>query len=129
MANLNNQGSVIGRLAADPRVFTNADGSKKVLLTVYADRAYKNATTGQRDSDRVQLEAWVRAETEGIGVFGHMHTGDLVSLGYSIRSGEYPDKKTGEMIYTQSLAVQDVSLLESLSTTSARLAARLAPAA
>ena len=125
MANVNNSGTVTGRLAADPVSFINADGSKKVMLTVYADRNFKNSTTGQRDSDRVSLETFVRVETDGLGIFGHMHKGDLVSLGYTVRSGSYADKLTGEVIYFQVLRVEDVSLLESLATTNERLAARL----
>lgn len=41
------------------------------MLTVYADGNFRNATTTERDSDRIQLEAVVRAETNGTGTFGH----------------------------------------------------------
>lgn len=99
MANLNNSGSVTGRLAADPVSCINADGSKKVMLTIHADRNFRNSE-GQRDIDRISLETFVRAETEGLGVFGHMHKGDLVTLGYTVRSGSYADKATGEVIYS-----------------------------
>lgn len=33
MSNPMNHGTVIGRLARDPKIFTNSDGSKKVMIT------------------------------------------------------------------------------------------------
>lgn len=127
MSNLNH-GTVTGRLAADPRVFQNGDGSKSVHVTLYVDRDYKSAD-GNRPSDRVQLETYVRPETDVARTpFGYMHQGDLVALGYEVRSSVYPDKQTGEVRYSQGLNITDASLLESASITTARLQKRLAAA-
>ena len=41
-----------------------------------------------------------------------MHKGDLDSLGDELRSGQYPDKMTGNVVYTQVLHVTDASILE-----------------
>ena len=125
MANPNNHGNVVGNLAADPVYFVNDNGTKRVFLTVYARRNCKSKTTRQREADPIRLEAWVRAETEGIGIFEHAHRGDLVNVQYSVRAGEYPDKATGEVIYFQQLHVEDIQLLDSLATSNARLARRL----
>ena len=127
MSNLNH-GNVTGRLAADPKVFTNSDGSKSVHLTVYVDRPYKDSE-GNRPSDRIQLETYVRPETDVARTpFGFMNQGDLVSLGFDVRSSVYPDKQTGEVKYSQVLNIVEASLLESAATTTARLQKRLVAA-
>lgn len=127
MSNLNN-GHVTGRLAADPKVFQNGDGSKSVHLTLYVDRPYRDAE-GNRPSDRIQLETYVRPETDVAKTpFGYMNQGDLVSLSFDVRSSVYPDKVTGEVRYAQVLNIVEASLLESASVTTARLQKRLAAA-
>jgi len=127
MSNLNH-GTVTGRLAADPRVFTNSDGSKSLHVTLYVDRPYRDAE-GNRPSDRIQLETWLRPETGFEKTpFAFMHQGDLVSLGFEVRSSVYPDKVTGEVRYSQVLNIVEASLLESAATTTARLQKRLAAA-
>lgn len=127
MANPNNTGTVVGKVAADPVFFVNDNGTKRVFLTVYARRDFKGRD-GLRGADPVRLEAWVRAETDGIGVFEHVHRGDMVNVQYCVRSGEYADKATGEVIYFQQLHVQGIQLLDSRATTTARLAKRLSAA-
>lgn len=124
MANLANHGSITGKLAADPIAFTNADGSKKVFVTVYAQRNYRSRD-GQRQADRISLETFVAATTDGLGVFDHMHRGDLVQLGFTMRSDEYPHPTTGEIIYKQYLRIESANLLDSVTTVNARLARRL----
>lgn len=125
MAGIKNSGQVIGRLAADVMSFANKDGSKKVYLALMVDRNWV-ASDGQRGSDRVSLEAWVSAATNGLGVYDHMHVGDLVALTYSVRSGSYVVESTGEVVYQQSLVVDRVELLEPRSVTVARRERRLA---
>lgn len=125
MSTPTNAGTVTGRVASTPKVFVTESGAKKVLFTLMVNRPHKNATTGQRDADAVPLEAWVRAETDGIGIFGFMDTGDLVSVSYTVRSSSLPDKETGEVPYRTSLYVIDVELLESKATTQQRRINRL----
>jgi len=125
MSILNRGQITAARLAADPKVFTNSDGSKSVHLTVYVDRSYRGAD-GTRPSDRIQLETFVRAETDIAKTpFAFMHQGDKVALEYELRSSTYADKATGEVKYAQVAHITDVELLDSLATTSARLAQRL----
>ncbi len=77
MSNLNH-GIVTGRLAADPRAFTNSDGSKSVHLTLCVDRDYR-ASDGTRPPDRVSLETWGRLETDVAKTpFGYIHQGEFV---------------------------------------------------
>lgn len=123
--NPNSTASVIGRLANDPRVFENKDGSKKVMLTAFVDRVYADRQ-GHRISDALPFEAFVRAETQGTGPFAHVHKGDLVGLSYEPRLNRYT--KNGAEVFEVKLEIQNISFLESRATTQARLAERVTKA-
>ncbi|KOT47132.1 MULTISPECIES: single-stranded DNA-binding protein [Streptomyces] len=125
MSNPNSTASVIGRAANDPKVFENKDGSKKVMLTVFVERGYTDAQ-GNRNSDALPFEAFVRAQTPGIGPFAHVHRGDLVALGYEPRMNRYT--KNGVEVFEVKLEIQNISFLESRATTQARLAERVTKA-
>ncbi|MFJ5071708.1 single-stranded DNA-binding protein [Kitasatospora sp. NPDC088556] len=122
MANPRNNGQLIGRLANDPKVFTNKDGSKKVLFTVFTDRAYTNAAN-QRDSDAVPVEAFVRAQTQGAGPYDNIHKGDLVAVGFTLRMDRY--SKGGEQVFDLKVISEDITFLEPRSVTQARLNERV----
>lgn len=124
--NPRNNANVTGRLAGDPKVFTNADGSRKVAFTVFADHDYVTKSTGERGSDKVPVEAFIRKEVEGLGVYDFIHQGDLVRVDFKLAEEAYPSKKTGEMVYTLKASVEDITLLENKSVTQARLAKRVA---
>ncbi|MGW3973848.1 single-stranded DNA-binding protein [Streptomyces ardesiacus] len=125
MSNPNSTASVIGRLANDPKVFENKDGSKKVMLTAFVDRSYTDSQ-GNRISDALPFETFVRAQTQGIGPFAHVHKGDLVSLSYEPRMNRYT--KNGVEVFEVKLEIQNISFLESRATTRARLAERVTKA-
>ncbi|WP_434598126.1 single-stranded DNA-binding protein [Streptomyces sp. A5-4] len=122
MSNPRNNGQLIGRLANDPKVFENKDGSKKVLFTVFTDRAYTNAQN-QRDSDAVPVEAFVRAQTQGLGPYANIHKGDLVAVGYTLRMDRY--SKGGEQVFDLKVISEDITFLEPRSVTQARLNERV----
>lgn len=122
MSNPRNNGQLIGRLANDPKVFENKDGSKKILFTVFTDRAYTNAQN-QRDSDAVPVEAFVRAQTQGLGPYANIHKGDLVAVGYTLRMDRY--SKNGEQVFDLKVISEDITFLESRSVTQARLNERV----
>ncbi|WP_340375869.1 single-stranded DNA-binding protein [Streptomyces sp. SS7] len=122
MSNPRNNGQLIGRLANDPKVFENKDGSKKVLFTVFTDRAYTNAQN-QRDSDAVPVEAFVRAQTQGLGPYANIHKGDLVAVGFSLRMDRYT--KNGEQVFDLKVISEDITFLEPRSVTQARLNERV----
>lgn len=115
-----NAGTAVGRIAAKPRVFENADGSRKVFFTLYVRRAFVSRTTNQRESDRLSFESFIPAWVEGNAVFDFLSVGMLVSVEFSVRSGQYADKMTGEVIYTTALVSSRVEILESRAQTSAR---------
>ncbi|MFG3403688.1 single-stranded DNA-binding protein [Streptomyces sp. NPDC048142] len=122
MSNPRNNGQLIGRLANDPKVFENKDGSKKVLFTVFTDRAYTNAQN-QRDSDAVPVEAFVRAQTQGLGPYANIHKGDLVAVGYTLRMDRY--SRGGEQVFDLKVISEDITFLEPRSVTQARLNERV----
>lgn len=119
--NQNNFGILNGRLTKDPVSFENKDGSKKVLLTVAVDNNY-TSRDGKRASQFISCEAYVRSETEGLGVFSHIHQGDMVGLLTHLESDQYV--KDGQTVYAQKVVIDSVDFKESRATTQARLAQR-----
>lgn len=120
MVNQRNFGIVEGRLVRDPKIFTNADGSKNIKITLAARRNFKNKSTGMNDPDYVSLEAFVSADTKGAGPYDYMHKGDLIGAEYTVRSNAYTDKDTGEEVYNQVLFIQSVDYKESKTVTQNR---------
>lgn len=116
-----NNGTLIGRLANDPKAFENKDGSKKVVFTLYVDRPYKK--DGKTVSDAISLEAFVNKATNGLGPFGFVHKGDLVAVETHIEQMAYD--VNGETKYPAAkIVIDDINFLESRNTTQGRLAKR-----
>jgi len=116
-----NTGTLIGRLANDPKAFENKDGSKKVLITLYVDRPYKKE--GKTVSDAISTEAFVNKATNGLGPFAYAHKGDLVAVSTHIEQMAYD--VNGEMKYpAPKVVIDDITFLESRGTTQGRLAKR-----
>ena len=122
MFNLNNYGVATGRLTADPFVYQNADGSQKVRITLATNDNYKNAD-GKRSTQFLPFEAFIPAE-RNLGVFSMIHSGDKISIAYTVKNNNYRDKSTNEMIYGIVLQIEKISLEESKATTAARQAAK-----
>jgi single-strand DNA-binding protein len=126
MSNPVNHGTLVGRLARDPKVFSNADGSQKVVFTVFANRNFKNAQ-GEVLSDAIPVEAFVRKETDIAKTpFASIHRGDQVALNTALRMDSYV--RNGENVYDLKVVVEDITFLESRQVTQARLAERVAAA-
>lgn len=122
MSNPNNHAHAIGRLVRDPKVFTNSDGSKTLKFNLLAEQNW-----GERKVDSLPMTAFVRKDTEGLGVFAYVHEGDLVAVDYSIRSSRW--EKNGETQYGTDLLIENISFLEPKSVTSKRREEKLAKAA
>ncbi|MFE4834513.1 single-stranded DNA-binding protein [Arthrobacter sp. NPDC056691] len=125
MSNPRNNGTVIGRLASDPRHFTNQDGSKKVVFTIMADRNWTNAQN-ERQADGIPVEAFVRAVTQGLGPYSNIHKGDLVAVNTSLRMDRYT--RNGDQVFDLKVIAEDITFLESKAVTQARLADRVVAA-
>lgn len=124
--NTRNYGFVEGRLTKNPAIFDNADGSKKVRITVAAQNNF-TGKDGQRGVNYVDLEGFVPAG-RNIGVYSHMAKGDLIGIQYTVVTNNYTGKD-GQPVYGQVLRIQTVDLRESKATTAARAAKNATAAA
>lgn len=118
MANLRNSGRVIGRLTKDPVIFTNKDGSRKIMITIAARDNFK-AKDGSTGTQFVPVEAFVPANKQGNGVYDYMSKGHMVGVEYEVRNNNYKDKD-GKDHYEISLLVQTVDLMEPKKTNTAQ---------
>lgn len=107
--NQRNFGIVEGRLTKDPVIFTNSDGSRKVMLTVAARDNFRG-NDGKHGTQFVNLEAFISKNQAGNGVYAYMHKGDMVGLHYTVRSNRYTKPGETEETFTQVLFVQEVDL-------------------
>ena len=126
MANLANMGQVIGRATKNPAVYPNKDGSRKIMLTVAATDNFASGADKKKQTRYVPLEAFVRADKQGNGVYDLIHEGDLIAAAYSVRNNNF--EKDGVMQYGIVLNIEDVTLLESKAVTDARQASKVAAA-
>ena len=124
--NQRNFGIAEGRLTKDVVIFPNSDGSKKAMVTVAVQDNFAGKD-GKKDSQFINLEAFIPAGKDSNGVYDLMHTGDLVGLEYTVRTNNY--EKDGEMQYGQVLLIQNVDLKESKAVTDARMAGKATAAA
>lgn len=126
MTNAHNFGFATGRAVRDPQFFTNSDGSQKVLMTIAAQRNFRN-NEGKRDTDFIPLEAFIPAATvkANNSVYNLIHKGDKITVEYTIRSSVYTDK-SGRTQFGTALSVQNVTLEESKKDTDKRMADRAA---
>ena len=107
--NMNNFGIVEGRMAKDPTIFTNKDGSRKVKVTVAARRDYKSAD-GTRKVDYIDLECYIPSDKTGNGAFDYLHKGDRVGFQYTVRQNVY--EKDGKTQYEQVHVIEKTDLKE-----------------
>lgn len=114
----------IGRLARDPQVFTNKNGSKTVLFTLYVDRDYTDAA-GNTPSDAIPFEAYVPETVEGVGPYANIHEGDLIAVTSELRMDTYTDK-SGQSVYQLKVRANRIKFLEPRSVTQSRLQAKQA---
>lgn len=126
--NQRNFGIAEGRLTADPTIFPNKDGSKKVKVKVAVRDNYKNSK-GEYGTQFLQFDGFIKKDATSDGVYAAIHQGDLVGIQYEPRTNNYEDPKTKEQVYGQVLLIQAIDLKESKSVTDARQADRAATAA
>lgn len=128
MTNIRNFGIAEGRLTRSPKVFTNKDGSRKIMITLAVQDNFKSGEDKKKKSQFISLEGLVPAEKADNGVYEYMAQGSLVALEYTVRSKQYTDKD-GKEVYDQVLFIQNVDLKESKAQTEQRMAAQAASAA
>lgn len=114
MSNPSNAGTVVGRLAADPKFVEHSTGkSGTALLTVYSQNNYVTKSTGERESVRVDLEDFI-TDSSNVGPYAFLKKGMLVAVNYSIGNKDYTDKQ-GNKHYGMKLVVErgGIQILES----------------
>lgn len=124
MTNPLNNGVLTGRLAGAVRTFDNKDGSKSIHFTIFADRNFKNRTTGERDSDAIEVRAFIPSGAKSVGPYGLIDKGSRVAVAYELRSSRYTDA-SGKEVYAQTVEVQDISLLDTRGEAEARRLSQL----
>lgn len=127
MFNLENYGIISGRLVSDPQIYENADGSRKIRITLAASNNYRNKD-GSRSAQFIPLEAFIIANKakKDNGVFDLMHIGDKITVSYTVKNNNYTDRSTGKPVYGLVLQIENVKLDESKATTAARQEAKAA---
>ena len=123
--NVNNNFQLTGRLTQDPKVFDNADGSRKVRFTLAVKDNFQSKQadgTMVRGSQFIPVEVFRSAEQvqkSGLGVYGLAHKGDLVTVTGQMQNNNYTGSD-GVEHYEVVNRVENVELMESKSVTDAR---------
>lgn len=116
-----------GRLAENPRVNVNSDGSKGVMITLIHDTGRKNKE-GKSITSRINVRAFIRAEVTSTTPYEMCHEGDLIGVQGEVRC-DAPYMKDGVMVYpSQYILAQKMEFKESKSVTDARRAKKIAEA-
>ncbi len=96
-----------GRLAVDPVVFQNRDGSEKWMLKLAVDRPYrKNAKDDQPTADFIAVESFVGAQqvqANQRGLLPYLAKGAAIQIMATIQTGSYTNK-SGQTQYTTTIA-------------------------
>ncbi|AUI01343.1 single-stranded DNA-binding protein [Corynebacterium glutamicum] len=120
-ANPSNNFNVIGRLAADPKIFTNPDGSRNIQIAVYSTNNFANRNGVYEDSI-VPLTQFYSASKEGNGIYSYLKEGDQVAVNGYIHQDQFTDKSTGAKRYELNLSIDSIQPLETKSAADARRA-------
>lgn len=99
-----------GRLTKDVTVFDNKDGSKTVMVNIAIPNSFKNSK-GERESQFIQAQGFVKKDAKGLGPYEYMHKGDLVSINAEMKSSQFVDAKTKKTVYAQYVFINSVDLL------------------
>lgn len=106
-----------GRLAADPQIKANADGSRRVYFTLMVDAGTKNE---KPVAYAHSFEAFLSKDQKTNACYPYMKKGSLVRVAAEHRSAKWVDKTTNEKRYKEFDFVLGVKFLESKATTEAR---------
>ena len=87
MLNQRNYGIYEGRLAQDPVFFATAGGGENVILKVGCRRNFTSAGAAEPESDFAEFRGYIPKTTANHGVYGFLHTGDLVSIRFCLSPG------------------------------------------
>ena len=86
MSNPCNFGTIVGHAASKPRFFENRAGGATVKLGIFARNSFVSKTTGEVESEVVELTGYIADVSTGHWVYDHINTGDRVAVSYSLNS-------------------------------------------
>ena len=123
MLNQRNFGTYEGRLVNDPVYFVTGNGGETVILKVACRRNYTTQGAEEPESDFAEFRGYIPKNMANHGIYGYMHTGDLVSIIYSLRTGS-SESKDGSTNYYQSCTIEQIDMKESRQVREERFASR-----
>ena len=88
MFNFENHGRIHGRLAEDPVIKKNKDGSRKVMVAINVTDPQKNIY-GEYTTETITCEGFIPAGNPGNGPYATIRKNDLVSVAYSLKTKDY----------------------------------------
>lgn len=104
--NARNFGIYTGRLSKAPTVFTNADGSKKIVVNVASRDNFK--TGGKYATQFMDFHAFVPAGTKN-SVYDRLTKGTPVTVTYSLRNNRFTGAD-GNEIYGVEMRIENLDL-------------------
>ena len=119
----NNYGIYLGRLSCEPKFFASANGGETVILKIACRRNFRSRTSEEPVSDFAEFRAYIPPQTAGHGIYAYLHTGDLVSVQYCLRTGS-SEQIDGTRTYFQSCYIENLEIREGRQVREERLAAR-----
>jgi len=115
--NERNKGTLIGRLSRVPQIFSNKDGSHKVMMTIAVRDNFK--TKGEFETQFIPVQVFVPSGAAILESYQALQKGQLVALGTALRTHKY--QKDDKTVYETIVAVQSIDFtLESQATRDAR---------
>lgn len=112
MLNTRNFGIVHGEVMNKPRLYTNQDGSKKVLMKVAAENNYENKKSGKRDKQFIPLEGYIPYSISSIiaPMYETLQPKDIVTISYTVKTPQYTNKKNqtvnGLILHIETLQIE-----------------------
>ena len=102
MADINSL-QLTGRLAKDPYINENKDGSKKINMTLAVSASYKDSD-GKAHVDYIDVETFISKERKSIGGYEFIKKGTRVGVTGRLRQNIYTDKNN-KTVYKQVVVV------------------------
>lgn len=125
MANPANHGVLTGRVGKGGiKSFKNGDGSLKLVFSLGVRENFLRAGKNEADTNFIPVTVFIPAQANGMGSWGNVHEGDLVSVAFRLRYRPWTTKD-GETHYPEGATVEVDGypvFLEPKSVTSARAA-------
>jgi len=104
---------IVGRVVRQPELTSTQDGKQVSTITIAVSRAFKNATTGEYDTDFINVTFW---ENLAKNVTGYCNKGDVLGIRGRLvqRTFEIPNHRS---LRTIEVVAERVSFIHTRSQT------------